>query len=123
MKKTIRYLENGEYHYATVKDVGDIAKLKTDSKDDLVAAINELFITGGEGPKKPDGYDELVDNVADAIQKQQQMTDTITNMQQSAQLSDTEMEHMKQVQEELHQEYLKAIKELNEAVDKANKTK
>lgn len=119
MEKTIKYLENGEYHYATVKDVGDLAKLKTDSKDDLVTAINELFITGGEGPKKPDGYDELVDNVADAIQKQQQMTDTITNMQQSAQLSDAEMEHMKQVQEELHQEYLKAIKELNEAVDKA----
>lgn len=119
MEKTIKYLENGEYHYATVRDVGDLAKLKTDSKDDLVTAINELFITGGEAPKNPDGYDELVDNVADAIQKQQQMTDTITNMQQSAQLSDAEMEHMKQVQEELHQEYLKAIKELNEAVDKA----
>ena len=119
MEKTIKYLENGEYHYATVKDVGDLAKLKTDSKDDLVTAINELFITGGEAPKKPDGYDELVDNVADAIQKQQQMTDTITNMQQSAQLSDAEMEHMKQVQEELRQEYLKAIKELNEAVEKA----
>lgn len=119
MEKTIKYLENGEYHYATVRDVGDLAKLKTDSKDDLVTAINELYVTGGEAPKKPDGYDELVDNVADAIQKQQQMTDTITNMQQSAQLSDAEMEHMKQVQEELHQEYLKAIKELNEAVDKA----
>lgn len=119
MKKTIKYLENGEYHYATVKDVGDIAKLKTDSKDDLVAAINELFITGGEGPKKPDGYDNLVNNVADAIQKQQQMSSTITNMQQTAQLSDAEMAHMKQVQEELRQEYLKAVKELNEAVEKA----
>lgn len=119
MEKTIKYLENGEYHYATVKDVGDLAKLKTDSKDDLVTAINELFVTGVDAPKKPEGYDKLVDNVADAIKKQQQMTDTITNMQQSAQLSDAEMEHMKQVQEELHQEYLKAIKELNEAVDKA----
>lgn len=119
MEKTIKYLENGEYHYATVRDVGDLAKLKTDSKDDLVTAINELFITGGEAPKNPDGYDELVDNVADAIQKQQQMTDTITNMQQTSQLSDAEMAHMKQVQEELHQEYLKAVKELNEAVEKA----
>ena len=119
MEKTIKYLENGEYHYATVKDVGDLAKLKTDSKDDLVTALNELYLTGGEAPKKPDGYDELVDNVADAIQKQQQMTDTITNMQQSAQLSDAEMEHMKQVQEELHQEYLKAVEGLNKAVEKA----
>lgn len=120
MEKTIKYLENGEYHYATVKDVGDLAKLKTDSKDDLVTAINELFITGGEASKKPDGYDELVDNVADAIQKQQQMTDTITNMQQSAQLSDAEMQHMKQVQEEAHQDYIKALKEFNDAIAQAN---
>lgn len=119
MEKTIKYLENGEYHYATVKDVGDLAKLKTDSKDDLVAAINDLFENGGENAGKPEGYDKLVNNVADAIQKQQQMSSTITNMQQTAQLSDAEMAHMKQVQEELRQEYLKAIKELNEAVEKA----
>ena len=119
MEKTIKYLENGEYHYATVKDVGDLAKLKTDSKDDLVAAINDLFENGGENAGKPEGYDNLVNNVADAIQKQQQMSSTITNMQQTAQLSDAEMAHMKQVQEELRQEYLKAIKELNEAVEKA----
>ena len=119
MEKTIKYLENGEYHYATVKDVGDLAKLKTDSKDDLVAAINDLFENGGENAGKPEGYDNLVNNVADAIQKQQQISSTITNMQQTAQLSDAEMAHMKQVQEELRQEYLKAIKELNEAVEKA----
>lgn len=119
MEKTIKYLENGEYHYATVKDVGDLAKLKTDSKDDLVTAINELFVTGGDAPKKPEGYDKLVDNVADAIQKQEQVAATITNMQQTSQLSDAEMAHMKQVQEELHQEYLKAVEELNKAVEKA----
>lgn len=119
MEKTIKYLENGEYHYATVKDVGDLAKLKTDSKDDLVTAINELFVTGGDAPKKPEGYDKLVDNVADVIQKQEQVATTITNMQQTSQLSDAEMAHMKQVQEELHQEYLKAVEELNKAVEKA----
>ena len=119
MEKTIKYLENGEYHYATVKDVGDLAKLKTDSKDDLVAAINDLFENGGENAGKPEGYDNLVNNVADAIQKQQQMSSTITDMQQTAQLSNAEMAHMKQVQEELRQEYLKAVKELNKAIEKA----
>lgn len=120
MEKTIKYLENGEYHYATVRDVGDLAKLKTDSKDDLVTAINELYLTGGGGSGgKPEGYDNLVNNVADAIQKQHQMASSITNMEQNAQLSDAEMAHMKQVQEELHQEYIKALKELNEAVEKA----
>ena len=119
MEKTIKYLENGEYHYATVKDVGDLAKLKTDSKDDLVAAINDLFENGGKNAGKPEGYDNLVNNIADAIQKQQQISSTITDMQQTAQLSDAEMAHMKQVQEELHQEYLKAVKELNKAIEKA----
>lgn len=42
MKPTIKYLLNGEYHYATVKDIGDIEKLTTAVKTDLVAAINSL---------------------------------------------------------------------------------
>lgn len=46
VKKTIKYLKNGEYHYATVKDVGDIEKLLTKNKTDLVGAINEI-IKGG----------------------------------------------------------------------------
>ena len=28
MEKTIKYLENGEYHYATVRSVGDLAQSK-----------------------------------------------------------------------------------------------
>lgn len=43
MKPTIKYLLNGEYHYATVKDIGDIEKLKTEVKTDLVGAINSLL--------------------------------------------------------------------------------
>ena len=49
MKKTIKYLQNGEYHYATVKDVGDIDLLKTSNKDDLVSAINEIIVNGVSG--------------------------------------------------------------------------
>lgn len=74
MEKTIKYLENGEYHYATVKDVGDLAKLKTDSKDDLVTAINDLFENGGKNAGKPEGYDKLVDQMADTIKKQQDIS-------------------------------------------------
>ena len=74
MEKTIKYLENGEYHYATVRDVGDLAKLKTDSKEDLVAAINDLFDNGGSNAGKPEGYDELVEQMADTIKKQQDIS-------------------------------------------------
>lgn len=63
MKKTIKYLQDGEYHYATVKDVGDVEQLKTKHKEDLVTALNELFTTGGEA--KPTGYDDLVKKVND----------------------------------------------------------
>ncbi|QYH51126.1 beta strand repeat-containing protein [Liquorilactobacillus hordei] len=46
MKKTIKYLSDGEYKYPTVKDVGDIEELKTTDKTDLVSAINDLAENG-----------------------------------------------------------------------------
>lgn len=63
MEKTIKYLQDGEYHYATVKDVGDLEQLKTQHKEDLVTALNELFTTGGDS--KTNGYDDLVKKVND----------------------------------------------------------
>ena len=63
MKKTIKYLQDGEYHYATVKDVGDLEQLKTKHKEDLVTALNELFTTGGSAT--PTGYDDLIKKVND----------------------------------------------------------
>lgn len=61
MKKTIKYLQNGEYHYATVKDVGDIDLLKTSNKDDLVSAINEIIVNGvtGGGGISQDQLDKI----------------------------------------------------------------
>lgn len=61
MKKTIKYLQNGEYHYATVKDVGDIDLLKTNNKDDLVSAINEIIVNGvtGGGGISQDQLDKI----------------------------------------------------------------
>lgn len=43
----IRYLENGTWKYASVKSVGDLEKLLTTSKTDIVSAINELIANGG----------------------------------------------------------------------------
>lgn len=60
MKKTIKYLQNGEYHYATVKDVGDIDLLKTSNKDDLVSAINEIIVNGvADGISQQDQLDKI----------------------------------------------------------------
>lgn len=43
----IRYLENGTWKYASVKSVGELEKLLTTSKTDIVSAINELIANGG----------------------------------------------------------------------------
>lgn len=113
MEKTIKYLENGEYHYATVRSVGDLAQLKTDSKETLVEAINELWNGGGNvDPSKvpnPEGYDQLVQDVADAVKNQQEISQQWIEWQnEEAQLT-----------EERKQAYLQAMKEMQEAIDKA----
>ncbi len=113
MEKTIKYLENGEYHYATVRSVGDLAQLKTDSKETLVEAINELWNGGGNADPskapKPEGYDQLVQDVADAVKNQQEISQQWIEWQnEEAQLT-----------EERKQAYLQAMKEMQGAIDKA----
>ena len=113
MEKTIKYLENGEYHYATVRSVGDLAQLKTDSKETLVEAINELWNGGGNADPskapKPEGYDQLVEDVADAVKNQQEISQQWIEWQkEDAQLT-----------EERKQAYLQAMKEMQESIDKA----
>ena len=111
MEKTIKYLEDGEYHYATVRAVGDLAKLKTDSKEDLVSAINDLFENSTDPDKapKPEGYDKLVKEVADAIKGQQDLNEKWDKWQKDdAKLT-----------EERKQEYLQNIKSLQDSIDKA----
>lgn len=113
MEKTIKYLENGEYHYATVRSVGDLAQLKTTSKETLVEAINELWNGGGNADPskapKPEGYDQLVQDVADAVKNQQEISQQWIEWQnEEAQLT-----------EERKQAYLQAMKEMQEAIDKA----
>ena len=113
MEKTIKYLENGEYHYATVRSVGDLAQLKTTSKETLVEAINELWNGGGNvDPSKvpnPEGYDKLLQDVADAVKNQQEISQQWIEWQKE----DT------QLTEERKQAYLQAMKEMQESIDKA----
>ncbi|WP_323067247.1 hypothetical protein [Limosilactobacillus reuteri] len=113
MEKTIKYLENGEYHYATVRSVGDLAQLKTDSKETLVEAINELWNGGGNvDPSKvpkPEGYDQLVQDIADVVKNQQEIRRQWIEWQnEEAQLT-----------EERKQAYLQAMKEMQGSIDKA----
>jgi predicted nucleic acid-binding Zn-ribbon protein len=106
MPKYIRYLQNNEWKYATVKDVGDISKIKTKAKGSLVEAINELIDEGilvlvddisnihdklGKVHTDLTKVGETVDNQGKAIQDQAK---TIENQIQLYNL-------LKQVQDEL----------------------
>ena len=57
MKPTIKYLHNGVYQYATVKDIGDIEQLTTVVKTDLVGAINSIL------GNVPQNYQDLIDEL------------------------------------------------------------
>lgn len=124
-KKTIKYLENGEYHDATVKDVGVIEELKTESKDNLVEAINEIFLGGGKGfsdlQQKVDESTQAAQNAQQAANNLQQKLDEVA---QNVGLSDEEVqkiinqavEDAKRAQAEALQAYKDAQKELDDSM-------
>ena len=68
MPKYIKYLNNGEYKYASVKDVGDLLQLKTSSKDDIVSAINEIIVNGVSAGDIGDGLttEDIVNIINDS---------------------------------------------------------
>lgn len=60
VKPTIKYLDKyGDYQYATVIDIGDVEKLTTPIKTDLVGAINSLIESGIAVP------DSVITNIND----------------------------------------------------------
>ena len=64
-KLAVKYLdaETGDYKYATVIDVGDLDKLNTKVKSDLVSAINSIGITG----ELPGGIQNQLDEINQSI--------------------------------------------------------
>lgn len=82
-KPTIKYLDSyGNYQYATVKDIGDVEKLTTPIKADLVSAINSIV---SEGLGVPQG---LYDQVANLDKLIEDIKNGGLNAQQLAQLQE-----------------------------------
>lgn len=115
MKKTIKYLQDGEYHYATVKDVGDLEQLKTKHKEDLVTALNELFTTGGDAT--PTGYDDLVKKVNDTQTTVDGINSTITDVNGKVVANDGAIA---QAKKDL-QDALAQFQEFNDEIEQAKK--
>lgn len=98
MKKTIKYLDNdGNYQYATVKDAGDLDKLKTKAKEDLVSAINELATNGiGSG-----GVEEVKDRIN---QIQKQVDENSKNLDMNGQERQEMQQELQRTTQELNQQ-------------------
>ena len=123
-KKTIKYLENGEYHDATVKDVGVIEELKTESKDNLVEAINEIFLGGGKGfsdlQQKVDESTQAAQNAQQATNNLQQRLEEVANSglsdEEAQKIINQAIEDAKKAQAEALQAYKDAQKELDDSM-------
>ena len=118
MKKTIKYLQDGEYHYATVKDVGDIDLLKTKTKDDLVGAINEL-VTDGITVNE-DKLNEVVDKINNT---QQQIGQTIEQAKANSEGISEAQKEVIAIRNQVAEQYQEALKNFKEAQDKLDKFK
>lgn len=124
-KKTIKYLENGEYHDATVKDVGVIEELKTESKDNLVEAINEIFLGGGKGfsdlQQKVNESTQAAQNAQQAANNLQQRLDEVAqnvgiSEEEAQKIINQAVEDAKRAQAEALQAYKEAQKELDDSM-------
>ncbi len=115
----IRYQENGEWKYASVKTVGDLTTLKTKSKSDIVSAINSMFETGGiiqdildelegvEGDNEEileqiDGIHEIININKETVEDMERMSNELKEKQQA-------MEEMQSAMEERQQEILNGL--------------
>lgn len=125
MKNFVKFLENGEYHYATVKDVGDIDQLVTSSKTDIVSAINEIItkLVGGSGEYDnldktiQDKIEQVADEAANKIaQAKQDATDKIGQARQmtAGEIADLQALTQRELDE--------AVAKTKESIDSANKS-
>lgn len=128
MKKTIKYLDNdGNYQYATVKDAGDLDKLKTKAKEDLVSAINELATNGIGGGgiddlnTKVDQLQQQVNQNADALnmtdQERQEMQQQIAQMQAEVRDKVAELQKLAEEQKKKLDEASEELQKKANAID------
>ncbi|MBP7912410.1 MAG: hypothetical protein KAZ47_00920, partial [Streptococcus sp.] len=104
MKPTIKYLHNGVYQYATVKDIGDIDKLATVVKTDLVGAINSIL------GNVPDNYQDIIDDL------KTQLEEIASSGMNNQQIADME-QAITTVQGQISTELNNKLTAMNEAFD------
>jgi chromosome segregation ATPase len=68
-KRYIRYLEDGVWKYASVKDIGVLEELLTNDKTNIVSAINELISNGGAQQAEIDDIKVIQTNLSSELEQ------------------------------------------------------
>lgn len=107
----IRYLENGEWKYASIKDVGDLLLLDTVDKSSIVNAINEILaeINGTEPTS-------INSRLATAESDLDKATQTLTDMLHIKYV-DGKLVYYPNNDETFEQKYVAVKEDLNAKVD------
>ncbi|MCY7947016.1 hypothetical protein P8891_05955 [Bacillus atrophaeus] len=114
MTKLIRYLENNEWKYPTVKDVGDIEKLQTTNKTDLVSAINEITVNGG-------GSSTVIKDIQDRVETLETdsstQKDQVEKNKQAIETQQQQVDNLQETQSTLEMEDRKIREEVSNKLD------
>ena len=130
-KPTIKYLDrNGDYQYATVKDIGDIDELLTPIKTDLVSAINAIIeggLGGGGGLSQEwidyiNGIGSDLEDVMNSIDAGIFSPAQLAEIQEAIDYARTEIERLLSIDytekfDQIREEYDEKVQEINNNVD------
>lgn len=125
-KLVIKYLSpsTGQYEFATVQDVGDLEKLNTNVKTDLVSAINEILLRGtgngggGNGGGNGQGGGGGTQPVNPDIQK---AIDNINNELKKLRESSLSKKQMEEVNKAFNDNITEIVNNLNKKFDESKK--
>ena len=125
-KLVIKYLSpsTGQYEFATVQDVGDLEKLNTNVKTDLVSAINEILLHGtgngggGNGGGNGQGGGGGTQPVNPDIQK---AIDNINNELKKLRESSLSKKQMEEVNKAFNDNITEIVNNLNKKFDESKK--
>lgn len=111
-KPIVKYYIGGKYHEATVSDVGDIEKLTTSIKTDLVSAINSI-VSGGVGSEEVAKLKENLEKV------QNDLGEIGTVNKQLAQEQGKLSEEQQRLSQEISESINKIVEEVSPIIKEA----
>lgn len=120
-KPTIKYLDSyGKYQYATVKDIGDIEKLATPIRTDLVNAINSIVTEGLGVPQefydKVTNLDKLIEDIRTGGLNAKQLAELQEAIRQANALIKVDFDELDRRLEQAKIDYDKKVEDIKNTI-------